>query len=954
MRRTTLFEGHYRAIEKDFRELVPKLLPGRGQLWVIAAGAEQLDRLREIFLDVTSGTVSAGIRFLPGIRHLAGKMQPLPAPLETVSHSDRTLFALRAMEVLKKGEPFHQLRDNHETAHSLGTFFEDLFEHGINPELYRVTSLSLSRDQTATERAAGSLLTAYGALREDHYTSCVDMMMERDIRAAGSDTFIFYGFYDLNPLQRRFLKRILRDSGDVYWFSPVTENSRWESVYRRTRKLLDDLGSGSAGRSDRDIPMNEFGSFLEFLGTGGAASRPPAGFRVTAAAGEMGACRAALDRISGLRAEGVPLRRIAVARRKGEGDSLVRMAFHEGVPVNSPLTSRLARMPQARFILDLLKFMCGEFYHVYLETVLSWGMFREEFQADPSQVAGVSSDQGIRIGIQRWRDWYASDEGEGELGRLLRKVDEFHGSLPERAAPAVFLERLREFLEEVTVLETESALGWSLFDTSKFRSVYGSTLESFSVALRLQYQSVEVLLREADIDGFQVLTVEKLRGSSFRSVILMDMEEGVFPRPQVEDPRLSEELRGKLQLALKSQREAEDALLLRQAGEAAEETLDIIYREQAGDGSEISPSPFIASLVIPSSGAVPDPRWFVRESSSPVRQLVGGGHPGQRTAVGALEGTVPDDPVFRSALRAERSRMDFSSFDRYDGILDRSPVEFHRWSPTLLEQYARCPFAFLAGKCWKLERREPVDIGCTPDAATRGNVIHDSVERIVELHGFIPPAEAVIRIVEETAEVHGLAKVLGADYLCRMFVDRESEAIRRSLTAMQPRGWSFVASEVHLTGTLGDIEIGGRVDLLLEDPASRLVLLDLKSGSLPKGSDIEKGYLFQLPFYYQLALQNYPDRITGSMAYASISQRTPGKLSEWSAGKMASIMDRVRENAETIVGMIRGGLFPPAPTVRCDGCPYRGLCRLTPTDRIRAKVQSDGRMDYFRERLSLR
>ncbi|MBN2587078.1 MAG: hypothetical protein JXR55_07270, partial [Candidatus Fermentibacteraceae bacterium] len=715
MRRTTLFEGHYRALEKDFRDLVPKLLPGCGQLWVIAAGAEQLDRLREILLDVTFGTVSAGIRFLPGIRHLAGKMQPVPAPLETVSHSDRTLFALRAMEVLEKGEPFHQLRDNHETAHSLGTFFEDLFEHGINPELYRVTSLSLSREQTSTERAAGSLLTAYGALREDHYVSCADMIMERDVRAAETDTFVFYGFYDLNPLQRRFLKRLLRDSGEVYWFSPVTENSRWESVYRRTRKLLDDLGSGSAGRSDRDVPMNEFGSFLEFLGTGGVASRPPAGLRVTAAAGEMGACRAALDRISGLRAEGVPLSGIAVARRKGEGDSLVRMAFHEGVPVNSPLTSRLVRMPQARFILDLLRFMCCDFYHVYLETVLSWGVFREEFRADASQVAGISSDLGIRIGIQRWRDWYASDEGQGELGRLLRKVDEFHGSLPERAAPAVFLKRLREFIREVTVLDTESALGWSLFDTSKFRFARGLTLESFSESLGLQYRSVEVRLREADTGGFQVLTVEKLRGSSYRSVILMDMEEGVFPRPQVEDPRLSEELRGKLQLALKSQREAEDALLLRQAGEAAEETLDIIYREQTGDGAEIAPSPFIAPLVVPADGTAPDPRWFVRESSSPVRQLLGGGHPGQKTAMGALDGAVPDDPVFHSALRAERSRMDFSSFDGYDGILDRSPVEFHRWSPTLLEQYARCPFAFLAGKCWKLERREPVDIGSTPD-----------------------------------------------------------------------------------------------------------------------------------------------------------------------------------------------------------------------------------------------
>lgn len=954
MLRMRLFEGHYRALERDFSKLLPGLLRGDGNLWVVSAGSEQLDRLREIALEAAPGNVLAGTRFLPGILHLARSLSGVPVRMEKVSHFDRTSFTLSAMEELSSDDPFYGLKGSQEAAHSLGCFFEDLYEHGVDPGLYDLTSLSLQRERTATELTVGKLMESYGRLRRSHYSCCGDMVMQREMELPDGDPLILYGFYDLNPLQRRFLKRLLGRSGEVYWFSPVTVNSSWEPVYRRTRNLLDQLGHGTVERSDRDLSMNDFGTFLESLRSMSRCPSPPPGLEIAAVSGEMGACRSALESVSALEREGVPLRRIAVVRRKGEGDNLVRMASHEGIPVNAPLTVRLVQMPPAQFLLDLLRFICSDFFHVYLESMLSWNLLRDEYRVSPSAVAGISAGSGVRMGSGRWRDWYASCDEEENLGKLLRKVDDFQRSLPDRANPGVFLRKLREFTTGITVLDAEGPVTGSLFDKGCIRSGSEMTLESFGACLRLHYQSVDVRLREADGEGFRVLSPETIRGGSYRSVIMMDMEEGIYPRPQLEDPRLSEEMRERLQLAPRSQREMEDALLLRQAGEAAEETFGMVFRQQAGDGGEICPSPFIAGLVIHSEDAPPNTGWLRRESSSPVTQVLDGGHPGQAGARRALQGDDPGVPGFASALEAERSRMALGSFDRYDGILGGTPLEVEKWSPTMLEAYARCPFAFLAERIWKLQREEPSDIGSAPDPSLRGLIIHDSVETAVRLHGFDPPPGSVLSIVEEAAESRGLAGLLGTQYLCDTFIRRESRGIERSLAVLKSRGWSFMESEASLNGSLGSLEITGRIDLVLEDANSGLVLLDLKSGSVPKRSDVEKGLAYQLPFYHALASQNYSGRRVNTVAYASVSQRTPGRLLEWTGESMESLMGKVTDNASLLAGMIEDGIFPPAPTAGCDHCAYRGLCRLTPQARIKTKAGADPRTGFFAERLSLK
>ncbi|MEN8208510.1 MAG: PD-(D/E)XK nuclease family protein [Candidatus Fermentibacteria bacterium] len=948
MRVNTLYEGHYRALEDDFSELISHLHPEGKQLTVISAGTGQLDRLRTVLLENSENGIIGGVEFLPGIRHLAQKISPLPLPLEKVSHSDRTLFALHAMKKVKKGEPLFDLRENTETAHSMGTFFEGLFDHGITPELYEITSKSLSGGQSTTEKTVGRILGSYDEERVKDYQTCGNMILEQSIPERLQGTYIFYGFYDLNPSQRRFVKRFCKAAEEVYWFSPVSGSSHWSSIYLRTSQLLQNIGIGSLVRSGTRKQMSPFAEFFEALPRQSIPAVPAKDFRITAVSGELGGCRAALNRITAMKEEkGIDLRRIAVVRRKQEGESLVRLAHHEGVPVNAPLKTKLSSLPAGSFVLNLLRAIGTDFYYIHVQNLLTSGIFIDELAADPLEIVDAAESSGIRMGLERWRDWYSSAPGKNRLAAFLRKLDNFFSGLPEKAAPRDYLEHLRTFFEETVSGSIPQSIRDSLFDPRLFTFSMEVSLPRFSDALRLHYQEKDIMLREGDPGGFQVLTIEKIRGCLFDCVLLMDMEEGIYPGSPDEDPRLSEELRKKLQMPLKTERETEDGFLLRQAGEAAGKSLDIIFRQTDNDGTEISASPFISNLVHPDNGSG-KASWLVTESSSPLSQMAGGTHPGQLRVRAAGRGDYPADPMFSRGYTAERSRMNYGGFDCYDGIVTSSPVSLDRISPTLLEAYMRCPFALLmSSKGWKIRRTELMEIGTSPNPMVKGLVIHAAFEKILKGYGFTPSSGQVDDILREQASDFSLAGRLGSELFVDIFIKKHKRIILSSLAQLSTKEWKYQGSEVCLEGSLGDMPIGGRIDLIMEDDASNLILLDLKTGSLPKKKGTAEGRHFQLPFYYQLAKQNYPGKDISVSAYASVSEKGPGKLVSFTGDEMENMMKSVSENAGRIVSMIREGLFPPIPTVNCDYCEYSGICRRNPFVRIKEKVKSDKRMEMF-------
>lgn len=951
----TLYEGHYRALEMDFLELAGEILTSGEQLTVVAAGTGQLDRLRKLLLEQTDGGIIGGVKFLPGLRHLASELSAVPMDMETVSHADRTLFTLRAMEVIEPGEPLYYLRNNSETAHSMGTFFENLFEHGVTPEIYEQTSLSLSGEQTKTEIVIGRVFGKYSAYRREHYTCCGDMIMEQALPDDEAGSVIFYGFYDLNPAQRRFLRRFFDHSSRIFWFSPLEENSQWNKVYARTRKLLENQGITSIRMPGGREAMNHFANFFEALHVQSRPSVPSGGFHITAVSGEMGASRAALKRIIELNTKNnIPLSEITVIRRKSGGDNLVFLAHHEGVPTDCSLEVKLSAVPAGKFVLDLIRINEGDFHYTLIEEILSSGILSDDLNPGPSEIAGVVEASGIRMGLEHWRDWFISLDSGNKSGRLMRKLDDFYCDLSNSAVPVDYLSLLKALVEDISAGGLPSELMEALFDPNSFRWDREVSWQQFIDSLRLYYQEKTIILREGSRHGFQILTIEKARGSLFSSVILMDLEEGVYPRPSIEDPRLSDELRKKLQMTLKSEREIEDGYLLRQAGETAGRTLDIIYRQRDAAGSEIYPSSFISNLVTVDSDYSPDPAWFSVSSSSAVEQMLGGTHQGQQRAFAVNSNNLHGSPFFAGSLTAESSRMDPGKFDCYDGVFDNSPFRTHMYTATMLESYMRCPFAFLAGRLWKLNERKMPLVSSSPDSRLTGKIVHEAVEEIIRVYGWNPADSDIISILLREADKSDLVLKLGNSHLEEIFLEKQKEIIRKSLDVLSAEGWKFIDREVDLQGKIGDLDICGRIDLILEDRSGDLVVLDLKTGKLPSKGDIEKGKYYQLPFYYQMVKSSYPGKNISKVTYAGISAGEPGRLVGYSGDGIEQIMNTVQSNFERIASMMQEGLFPPVPTGNCDFCDFKNLCRKTPSQRIKTKAASDSRMELLNGMISIR
>jgi len=948
-----LFEGHYRALEGRFAALIGTLSREAGGVTVVAADSGQLERLRGIAVAVLGAPVLGGIRFLPGMTRLAEKICPLPFKAGTVSHADRTLFALAALEETRPGEPLHDLRGNAETAHSMSGFFEDLLEQGITPSAYQVQAMSSTED-SVTVTVAGRVFAAYHELRGACYPMTVSDLVAQPVPPDTEGTFLFYGFYDLNPGQRAVVRKLAACPGaSIHWFSPLGALSPWAPLYARTREFLERLGIAETVGCDGDSEMGRFASFFESLPVQERPTPPHPGFGILVTAGPMGTARAVLNRIDVLAAEGGSPSSVAVVTRSREEASMIaRLAMHEGVPVAAPLEASIASMPLGRLVTALLDLEANDFHHLYVTRLAMSGCLKQELSPSPAEVIRVVLSSGVRMDRDRWMDWVAADDGRhGRLGRLLSGICLFYGGLPAKALPAEYAATLERLVVSLAEEEPVRPFLDLMLDPSSFRAPGRIGWSDFAAALRIHLDRAPVTLVEGAGDGFSILTPERLRGGLYDSVILTGMEEGVWPSMTCEDPRLPEDFRAMLELPLKRDREIEDGFLLRQAGEAAGRTLDLVLGQRKADGSEVYPSPLIARLIAPREGSAPG-AWLRRESSSPLDVLLGGRSDGQAAARLAAGGRVDGSrPFLACVVRAEEERFGGGPFGPWDGILEGFLPESGRFSATLLESYVRCPFGVLAGTVWRLRERQRGAVSAEPDPLLQGRVIHRAVESVLLEQGFGASRERIRGALREASRDLHVAEALGSADLETLFLGGREESVAGFFAALAGKGWSPLGAELELNGSLGSLDITGRLDLLLEDGEGGLVVLDLKSGRLPGRKDTVRGRSFQLPFYHALVSGREPGREVTGVYYASLSEREPGRLEGFSGPEMEELLPSVTHRAEALAALILEGLFPPLPTDSddCRRCAFGYLCRRSPEERLVRKASGDPRLGALRK-----
>jgi len=872
-----LYEGHWRALEKVFLKSLASC--SERPLAVVTAGYPLLERLVAVLEEAGIADL-AGVQFLPGIPRLAEKLSPLPPP-HPVSPADLAGCGLSAY-----GSP--------EKALSGTGFLSGMLEQGIGSEEFGLVLQSLPEDPGPTARNALKALQAFEEALSMTCARRVDTLMRETPAHAFAGVFM-YGFYDLNPAQRRFVRALFAGT-PVTWFSPIHPSSPWRGVYARTGDFLGTLYTGRRHRVDAGIPLSPIALLGESLLTDKVISPPPGVETIRCGSGlgfDHGLVRAVRN-LQQIR----PGFRVAVAARSRDRENAALALNMAGIPTNPGVSMSLNATPYGRFLTGVCGLPAWNWHNLEIGRLLATGVV---FGESPSRYAAQVSATGARFGIEA-------------LERLdlpfARKLVAFHAGLPEAGPPAVFLKALEKLVEDPEGIPLPELLHELLFDRLSWGFKGRVTLEGFSVMLKAQLEGTSVQIFPKCRTGVQILSPEQIRGTLFDGIVLTGLEEAVLPSRTPEDPRFPAILRKALGMSSGETREQEEAFVLRQVFEAAGDRMVLVVRTMDSEGRAQRHSPLVSGLL-----EAPGVQCFTVSDSALT-----------------LLPPPPEAPFFDRSLAAERERLSRGVFGPHDGIVGPGifPVP-ECISATMLESYAACPFMYMVERLWRLPEPSEAPVVSFPDGRTHGTFVHRALELAIANSD---PAAAVRQALEGS----DLNALLGSAAFASNYPVTLLDSVQRALDFFERERLSPLASEKTVTGTIAGLAATGRLDLLMDSPDG-LVAIDLKTGNPAKTRrPLEKPGLFQLPVYYALSLEK-----PVMMGYLHVQKTGAPVMNRVSSHEVEQAMPEVEDRIREIHGAISKGWFPPrGDDSVCNHCGCGHLCRLSPRTRLEGKVTGAG------------
>jgi ATP-dependent helicase/nuclease subunit B len=739
----------------------------------------------------------------------------------------------------------------------------------------------------------------------------------------------------------------------------------------------------------------------------------PGSVDVFSTSGEALECVEIARRIHGAAADGVPFDEMAILLRSPERHQplIVEALRRAGIP--GYLTQGSLRPDAAgRAFLALLHCAAEGLPASRFAEYLSLGQMPEEEEpSTPIAWERLLVDAAVIGGPSRWKTRlaglreefhrrYREEQDESERVALERRIVSVENlerlalpviarlaALPAKANWGSWIAALAD-LAEFTLREAGRVVD-ALDELEPMAEIGPVGFREVLQVLGPRLNSMRVQPRESRYGRVWIGAIEEARGLSFRRVFVPGVNEGLFPRPPAEDPLLLETERQSLGIELR----AEDTELLRIAAACASERLAISFsRLDLLTGRERVPSFYAFAAHRAAGGGDLDVREFEARARSATSTRIGWpAPPDPRDAIDDAEfdlatlaprergsgqylKKLPGRAV--ESLRARWARW-HRSWKAADGLiveeigsdaLSSYRLSARAWSPSVLQQYARCPYRFALRGIVGLRPAEwPAAIERL-DPAARGEIYHavqfELLRDLAEL-GLLPVEEvnlaaALERLDLAVTKVTDLAEQNLAPAIPQIWRS-EVQALRADL-----RGWlqQKAARETDWTPQFFELSFGlpetaghdehsrkdpvevageyllkGSIDLVERHRSGVLRVVDHKTGRMPepKPEMVGAGEILQ-PALYALAAEKMLDGAVsfGRLYYSTLAQNyTPVDvpLNGWTRR-------RAEEVLHTIDGAIRDGFLPAAPRKEgCKHCEYLPVCGPYEEERVRDKSQ---------------
>ena len=521
-------------------------------------------------------------------------------------------------------------------------------------------------------------------------------------------------------------------------------------------------------------------------------------------------------------------------------------------------------------------------------------------------------------------------------------------------------------------------------------------------ALRAQLADARVPQGRVGREGVAVLTPLETRGLRFHTVVFTGLAEGGFPTRGRPDPLLGDAARHRLaealgvRLPLAESRDAESTLLFAFACEAARERLTLLApRTDAATGRERMPSRLLLRLASLAEGRPVGLETFKTgkplaavwrldrvdaapsgASASADDVLWLDAHEYDTAALLALSarGAAPAAQKYLGAVledqgAAERRLSQWRSAREkqpgaWDGLLGgearaalaaRHPFDAEM-SPTRLERYVGCPFAFLLRDVLGLDAPEEPGESLEMDAREFGTLAHKILQvafssAIAGESGLDETLHALVAAWEAACAEAELGGITGAalswDVRRAMLLEDLLECVRRdpvfATAGDRPVDVEWVFGEA--AGRLVSLELPGgrtvrfkgRLDRL-DATATGARIIDYKTGKgTTEAKRLKDGLGVQLPVY-QLAVRQAGEADYPKIAclYRLVTRR--GGFEELALPDDEEATGRrLRGLVTQAVALVDAGLFPRSTAGRCDYCDVGYACGATDWTRGRKR-----------------
>lgn len=746
---------------------------------------------------------------------------------------------------------------------------------------------------------------------------------------------LYYGAYDLDQNQIDLLVEVRRRV-PVTFFFPFADLPGFAFARDFLKTVIAPLAR--TVREARGVP-------------------PPPCLTLLSASGAHNEVWAAAKEILRWADRGVPYNRIGVvARTLDPYLSLIEPIFREHhIPFVSSARRRLSGDPAVQAA--RLLFSLEDFDRARVMDLLRSPFFRRR-GGDPELWDRASRLMGIGRGAPAWKDRLGKIAGKEYVCRRGERVDEILFRLSAEEVD-LFWESVHELLEAPPPPETR----WSDFTTwalDRFRrflepdprveAAIASLKELEGLALE---GPLEVLLERLEElsepaggrAGVQVLDAMAARGLSFEALVVMGLNERVFPRYILEDPFLRDAVRSRLEhrLGCRLSRKLaghEEERLLFDLLKGASPQIVLTYQRSDEKGRLQIPSTFLA-------GGTPRP--LPRRPSERLRQapfdLLTPREASLRTGQGEAVGRALGWDVEMLVAAGEFLRLLESrgGLTPADGLVDAREywhaAAARGLSPTALERLAECPFRYFAAHLMKLEELEEPEAEEALQAMEIGRIYHEVLERLhrpASSGDLEKEREAAFRQFEESrsirypilweAEKERLGEIL------RAFVEQDDRSVFHPAAVEVP-----LRMEMPLAvGGRRSVAFHGFADRLDRGPDGRFRVVDYKKSrgkyKVTMKTGILKGLYLQAPLYFLMAGEREAgaDLANSEFVYYFLEEIPKGKA--WMLSLEGKFFEPQRrgefeERLKGLLGTIARGEFAIRPGGACASCEFGGMCR---------------------------